>query len=42
MKIEQRIGRIDRFGQNSEVVEIINFITQAQLMQKYTIDVIKE
>ena len=27
MKIEQRIGRIDRYGQESETVAIINFIT---------------
>ena len=27
MRIEQRIGRIDRFGQESETVVIINFIT---------------
>jgi ATP-dependent helicase HepA len=27
MRIEQRIGRIDRFGQESETVAIINFIT---------------
>ena len=27
MKIEQRIGRIDRYGQQSEAVAIINFIT---------------
>ena len=27
MKIEQRIGRIDRFGQQSEAVAIINFVT---------------
>ena len=27
MKIEQRIGRIDRYGQESEAVAIINFVT---------------
>ena len=27
MKIEQRIGRIDRYGQQSEAVAIINFVT---------------
>ncbi len=27
MKIEQRIGRIDRYGQRSETVAIINFVT---------------
>ena len=27
MKIEQRIGRVDRFGQESETVAIINFVT---------------
>ena len=27
MKVEQRIGRIDRYGQKSEAVAIINFIT---------------
>jgi len=27
MKIEQRIGRIDRYGQKSEAIAIINFIT---------------
>lgn len=27
MKIEQRIGRIDRYGQQSEAVAILNFIT---------------
>jgi ATP-dependent helicase HepA len=27
MRIEQRIGRIDRYGQNSEAVAIINFVT---------------
>ncbi|MEQ8763395.1 MAG: SNF2-related protein [Planctomycetota bacterium] len=27
MKIEQRIGRIDRFGQKSEKVQIFNFVT---------------
>ena len=27
MRIEQRIGRIDRYGQQSETVAIVNFIT---------------
>jgi len=27
MKIEQRIGRIDRYGQKSEAIAIVNFIT---------------
>lgn len=27
MKVEQRIGRIDRYGQKSEAVAIVNFIT---------------
>ena len=27
MKVEQRIGRIDRYGQESEAVAIINFVT---------------
>lgn len=27
MRIEQRIGRIDRYGQQSEVVAIVNFVT---------------
>ena len=27
MKIEQRIGRIDRYGQQSEAIAIINFVT---------------
>ena len=27
MRIEQRIGRIDRYGQQSETVAIVNFVT---------------
>src|SRR5207302_8753034 len=27
MRIEQRIGRIDRYGQKSEAIAIINFVT---------------
>ena len=27
MRIEQRIGRIDRYGQQSESVAIVNFVT---------------
>ena len=31
MKIEQRIGRIDRFGQQSEAVEIYNMVVQGTI-----------
>ena len=34
MKIEQRIGRIDRFGQKSEKVQIYNFITNGTVEEK--------
>ena len=34
MRIEQRIGRIDRFGQNSEKVQIYNFITPGTIEER--------
>ena len=34
MKIEQRIGRIDRFGQKSPKVQIFNFITENTVEEK--------
>ena len=34
MKIEQRIGRIDRFGQKSPKVQIYNFITEGTIEEK--------
>jgi len=34
MKIEQRIGRIDRFGQRSPKVQIYNFITNGTVEEK--------
>ena len=34
MKIEQRIGRIDRFGQKSEKVQIYNFITPGTIEER--------
>ena len=34
MKIEQRIGRIDRFGQKSPKVQIYNFITNGTVEEK--------
>ena len=34
MKIEQRIGRIDRFGQQSEKVHIYNFITPGTVEER--------
>lgn len=34
MKIEQRIGRIDRFGQKSPKVQIFNFITKDTVEEK--------
>lgn len=34
MKIEQRIGRIDRFGQKSPKVQIYNFITDGTVEEK--------
>lgn len=34
MKIEQRIGRIDRFGQKSKKVQIYNFITEGTVEEK--------
>ena len=34
MRIEQRIGRIDRFGQKSEKVLIYNFITPGTLEER--------
>jgi superfamily II DNA or RNA helicase len=34
MRIEQRIGRIDRFGQNSEKVLIYNFITPGTVEER--------
>ena len=34
MKIEQRIGRIDRFGQKSEKVNIYNFITPGTVEER--------
>ncbi|MDD5807289.1 MAG: SNF2-related protein, partial [Eggerthellales bacterium] len=34
MKIEQRIGRIDRFGQKSPKVRIYNFITQGTVEER--------
>ena len=34
MKIEQRIGRIDRFGQKSAKVQIYNFITNGTVEEK--------
>lgn len=34
MKIEQRIGRIDRFGQKSPKVQIYNFITDGTIEEK--------
>lgn len=34
MRIEQRIGRIDRFGQKSEKVQIYNFITPGTIEEK--------
>ena len=34
MKIEQRIGRIDRFGQKSPKVQIYNFITDNTVEEK--------
>ncbi len=34
MKIEQRIGRIDRFGQHSEKVHIYNFITPGTVEER--------
>ncbi|MBK6756535.1 MAG: SWF/SNF helicase family protein [Moraxellaceae bacterium] len=38
MRIEQRIGRIDRYGQKSETVAIVNFITPIRLMVIFTSD----
>ena len=34
MRIEQRIGRIDRFGQQSEKVQIYNFITPGTIEER--------
>ena len=34
MKIEQRIGRIDRFGQKSPKIQIYNFITEGTVEEK--------
>ncbi|MBM4056117.1 MAG: hypothetical protein FJ264_15910 [Planctomycetes bacterium] len=34
MRIEQRIGRIDRFGQKSEKVQIYNFITPGTIEER--------
>jgi hypothetical protein len=34
MRVEQRIGRIDRFGQQSEKVQIFNFITPGTVEQR--------
>ena len=34
MKIEQRIGRIDRFGQKSKKIQIYNFITEGTVEEK--------
>lgn len=34
MRIEQRIGRIDRFGQNSEKVFIFNFVTPGTIEER--------
>ena len=34
MKVEQRIGRIDRFGQNSKFITVINFIYEDTIDQR--------
>ena len=34
MKVEQRIGRVDRFGQQSEYVSVVNFIYDETIDQK--------
>ncbi len=34
MRVEQRIGRIDRFGQNSEKIQIYNFITPGTIEER--------